>query len=69
MKDFLELAAERYSCRKFSDKPVEEEKIQKILQAARLAPTAKNGQPSFHLSNFSGKRIAPSRSSAIVRGV
>lgn len=45
MKDFLELAAQRYSCRKFSDKPVEEEKIRKILQAATLAPTAKNGQP------------------------
>ena len=32
MKDFLELAAQRYSCRKFSDKPVEEEKIRKIQQ-------------------------------------
>ena len=47
MKDFLDLAAERYSCRKFSDRPVEDEKIQQILQAGRLAPTAKNGQPQF----------------------
>ena len=47
MKDFLTLAAERYSCRKFSDKSVEDEKIQKILEAARLSPTAKNGQPQF----------------------
>ncbi len=47
MKDFLELAAERYSCRKFSDRPVENEKIQKIIKAASLAPTAKNGQPVF----------------------
>ena len=47
MKDFLELAAQRYSCRKFSDKPVEDEKIKKILQAATLAPTAKNGQPQY----------------------
>ena len=45
MKDFFDLASQRYSCRKFSDKPVEDEKIQKILEAGRLAPTAKNGQP------------------------
>ncbi len=42
---FLDLARERYSCRKFSDKPVEAEKLEKILQAAILAPTAKNAQP------------------------
>jgi len=43
--DFLELARERYSCRKFSDRMVEEEKINKIIQAALLAPTAVNKQP------------------------
>lgn len=43
--DFLELAKARYSCRMFSSKPVEEEKIDKILEAARLAPSAKNKQP------------------------
>ena len=43
--EFLELAKKRYSCRKFSDKPVEPEKIEKILQAAISAPTAKNVQP------------------------
>ena len=42
--DFLELAKERYSCRYFSDKEVEQEKIDKILEAARLAPTGKNSQ-------------------------
>lgn len=42
---FLELAAERYSVRKFSDRPVEEEKLNKILEAVRLAPTAVNKQP------------------------
>ena len=47
MKDFFDLASQRYSCRKFSDKPVEDEKIQKILEAGRLAPTAKNGQLQF----------------------
>lgn len=42
---FLELAKKRYSCRKFSDKEVEEEKINKILEAFRIAPTACNYQP------------------------
>ena len=43
--DFLELAKERYSCRKMSEKSVEKEKIEKILQAGILAPTATNAQP------------------------
>ena len=43
--DFLELVKERYSCRKISNKEVEQEKIDKIVEAARLAPTAVNFQP------------------------
>ena len=42
--DFLELAKNRYSCRYFSDKKIEQEKIDKILEAARLAPTGRNSQ-------------------------
>lgn len=42
--DFLELAKERYSCRYFSNKEIEQEKIDKILEAARLAPTGRNSQ-------------------------
>lgn len=41
---FEEMAKKRYSVKKFSDRPVEEEKLQKILQTAGLAPTAKNEQ-------------------------
>ncbi len=41
---FLELARERYSCRKFSDKKVEQDKIDKILEAGKVAPTAVNYQ-------------------------
>lgn len=47
MKDFLSLAKERYSVRSYSDKPVEQEKIDKILKAAQLAPTAVNYQPQM----------------------
>jgi nitroreductase len=43
--DFLELAEKRYSVRAYQEKPVEEEKLNKILEAARLAPTAANRQP------------------------
>lgn len=42
---FNELAKSRYSCRKFSDKKVEKEKIEYILKAAQLSPTAVNAQP------------------------
>ena len=42
---FTELVKARYSCRKMSDKPVEQEKLNQVLQAAIAAPTAKNLQP------------------------
>lgn len=43
--DFLELAKNRYSCRSFLEKPIEQEKIDLILEAGRIAPTACNLQP------------------------
>lgn len=43
--EFMELAAARYSVRKFDDRPIEPEKLEKILKAGILAPTAKNQQP------------------------
>lgn len=43
--DFLEFSRKRWSVRSYSQKPVEEEKINKILQAALIAPTAVNYQP------------------------
>lgn len=42
--EFKEIIKNRYSCKKYSDKPVEEGKLQAILEAGRLAPTAKNLQ-------------------------
>lgn len=45
--NFLELAKERFSVRKYSDKPVEQDKINLILKAAQLAPTAVNYQPQM----------------------
>lgn len=45
MEDFFELAKSRFSVRAYRDTPVEEEKLQKVLDAGLLAPTAKNCQP------------------------
>ena len=42
---FQELAHARYSVRSFKDVPVEEEKLNQILEAGRIAPTACNNQP------------------------
>lgn len=43
--DFLELAKKRYSVRSYQPRPVEPEKLQKILEAGRVAPTGANRQP------------------------
>lgn len=43
--DFLELAKSRFSCRKFKNQQIEQDKIEKILQSALVAPTAVNKQP------------------------
>lgn len=45
--DFLTLARERFSVRSFQPRPVEREKIDRIIEAARLAPTAVNYQPQM----------------------
>ncbi len=43
--DFAELIKVRQSVRSYSDKAVEKEKIEKCLEAVRLAPSASNSQP------------------------
>ena len=45
MDDFLKLARDRFAVRSFKSDAVEEEKLDAILEAARLAPTACNNQP------------------------
>jgi nitroreductase len=42
---FFELVKKRYSVRRYSGEPVAREKIERCLEAARLAPSACNGQP------------------------
>ena len=45
MKSFLDLVEARYSSRAYSDRKVEPEKIEYLLECARLAPSAVNFQP------------------------
>lgn len=42
--EFNEVIRSRYSCKKFDGRAVEEEKLNAILEAGRVAPTAKNLQ-------------------------
>ena len=42
---FADLTLERYSCRKYEKRVVEPEKLDAILEAGRLAPTACNNHP------------------------
>jgi nitroreductase len=42
--DVFEAIATRRSVRKYSGRPVEEEKLRRILEAGRLAPSSTNGQ-------------------------
>lgn len=53
--NFTEIALERQSCRSYAaDRAVEDKKLQAILEAARLAPSACNGQP-YHLTVCHGE--------------
>ena len=48
--NFTEIAETRQSCRKYDPtRPVEQEKLDRILASARLAPSACNGQP-YHIT-------------------
>lgn len=47
--NFLDLAKRRYSVRKFKNKPIEEEKLNYVLEAGRVAPSACNFQPWYFI--------------------
>jgi nitroreductase len=44
-KEMLELILRRQSDRKYSDKPIETDKLERIIEAGRMAPSACNAQP------------------------
>ena len=54
--NFTEIAQTRQSCRSYdATRPVEREKLDAVLEATRLAPSACNGQP-FHLTVCYGEK-------------
>ena len=54
--DFYELILKRQSCRSYDEnREVEQEKLDAILEAARLAPSACNGQP-YHFTVCRGEK-------------
>lgn len=53
--NFIEIAKNRYSCRSYDEtRPVEKEKLAAVLEAAKLAPSACNGQP-YHITVCTNK--------------
>ena len=53
--NFMEIAQTRQSCRAYDEsRPVEDEKLQAILEAAQLSPSACNGQP-YHFTVCRGE--------------
>ena len=56
--NFTEIAQTRQSCRKYQKgRPIEQEKLDAILESARLSPSACNGQP-YHITVCRGEYAA-----------
>ena len=70
--DFNQLAKSRYSSRSYKAQPVEEEKLNYVLEAGRIAPSAVNYQPVYFVvvrgSNLENVRSCyPANGSARLR--
>lgn len=60
--DLYEAIRNRVSTRSYTADPVEDEKLERILEAARLAPSGKNGQPWIFIvvsDEETRKRLVP----------
>lgn len=67
--ELLELIKRRHSCRNYSDKEVEQEKIDQVIQAGINAPTGMNRQETIFLAITDEKAIADlSRLNASIMG-
>lgn len=59
---FMQLAADRFACRTYSHRPVPREAVEAVIEAARIAPSAKNKQPwIFHVISSGADRAAVAR--------
>lgn len=66
--DFISIAKQRYSVRKYTRKKVEPEKLEKILEAAHVAPTAANRQPIRLIAVQSEEALAKVGNAADIYG-
>lgn len=66
--DFINIAKQRCSIRSYTDKKVEAEKLEKILEAAHVAPTAANLQPIHLIAVQSEEGLAKIGKAANVYG-
>ncbi len=67
--NFTEIALNRQSCRKYdSTRAVEEEKISRILESARLSPSACNGQP-YHITVCRGETALKVAKATVDKGL
>lgn len=67
--NFLEIAEKRQSCRSYNpEKQIEKEKISAIVEAARLSPSACNGQP-YHLTVCQGETAKKAAKATMGMGI
>lgn len=66
--NFLELAKKRYSVRSYTEQKVEKEKLEAILEAAHVAPTAANLQPVHLIAVQSEEGLAKISKGANIYG-
>lgn len=66
--DFISIAKKRYSVRKYTEKKVEPEKLEKILESAHVAPTAANRQPVRLIAVQSEEALAKISNAADIYG-
>lgn len=64
----LDIIKQRQSVRKYQGKPVEDEKLNLILEAARLAPSSSNSQP-WHFIAVKDKQLKAKLMQAVPMGV
>ncbi len=62
---FLDLAAQRRSCRRFTSRPVTRDTITRIIETARIAPSAVNRQPWTFVVADNSDECAPLRSAIL----
>lgn len=64
MDSFMELAKRRESCRRYSRRPVEHDKLEACVRAASLSPSACNSQP-WHFTVVSRPDLLPEVSACV----